>query len=302
MSAGSSALARAQAAAPVRTSDVLLLLVAAVWGSSYALAKEAVSLQPVLGFLALRFGLTAALLAPALLREVRRAGVGVLRIGAPLGAVLCAIFLCETYGVARTSAANAAVLISLCVVATPFLEWALVGVRPSRGLLGAAACSVAGVALINGGAAWSLNAGDALILCAALLRAVMVAATRRRTRGYAGSTLALTAVQALVVALACACAAAIADGPSLGLEGPSLRFVLILLWLVLACTIFAFFAQNHAARRTSASRVSLLMGSEPVFGVLFAVAWLGESFTVAAWAGALLIVASCLWAVSRNAV
>ena len=37
------------------------------------------------------------------------------------------------------------------------------------------------------------------------------------------------------------------------------------------------------------------MGSEPLFGALFAVVWLSEQLSVQAWIGGLLIVAATLW-------
>ena len=40
------------------------------------------------------------------------------------GGLLLGIFLCETYGVALAPASQAAVLISLCVLFTPLVEWA----------------------------------------------------------------------------------------------------------------------------------------------------------------------------------
>ena len=67
------------------------------------------------------------------------------------------------------------------------------------------------------------------------------------------------------------------------------------LYLVLFATLFAFFVQNYALRRSSPTRVSLLMGSEPLFGALFAVVWLSEQLSVQAWIGGLLIVAATLW-------
>jgi drug/metabolite transporter (DMT)-like permease len=67
-------------------------------------------------------------------------------------------------------------------------------------------------------------------------------------------------------------------------------------WLVLACTLFAFFVQNYAVRRSSPTRVALLMGSEPAFGALFACVWLGERLSAAAWMGGALIVAASLLA------
>ena len=46
--------------------DGMLLTVALIWGSSYAVAKQALLFYPVLGFLAIRFGLTFVLLLPQL--------------------------------------------------------------------------------------------------------------------------------------------------------------------------------------------------------------------------------------------
>jgi drug/metabolite transporter (DMT)-like permease len=66
-------------------------------------------------------------------------------------------------------------------------------------------------------------------------------------------------------------------------------------FLVLLCTLLAFFAQNYAASRTSPSHVALLMGSEPLWGALIAVIWLDERLTLLGWIGGLLIVASAWW-------
>ncbi len=57
----------------LQASDVLLLLVAMVWGTSYGVAKEALVFYPVLGFLAVRFCLTFLILLPQLRGEGRQA-------------------------------------------------------------------------------------------------------------------------------------------------------------------------------------------------------------------------------------
>lgn len=269
--------------------DGMLLLVALIWGSSYAVAKQALLFYPVLGFLAIRFGLTFVLLLP----QLRGAGRRALRPGLPLGLVMLAIFLCETWGVMLTSASNAAFLISLCVVITPFVEWLLLRQRPHNSLFIACALSLVGVWLLTGGPQLSLNAGDALMLAAALLRAVLVCLTRRLTAGQAIPALALTAVQSGVVATGC-----ILLGLTLPGELPALpvapAFWFAALYLVLFATLFAMYAQNLALGRSSATRVSLLMGSEPLFGALIAGLWLGERLGPMGWAGGLLIMLATL--------
>ena len=100
------------------SADLLLLVVAFIWGTSYAVVKSALLVYPVLGLLALRFGITFVLLSPSLrsMRGLSRSQ-WVRIVGA--GCVLLGIFLAETFGVQITSASNAAFLISLCVVMTP---------------------------------------------------------------------------------------------------------------------------------------------------------------------------------------
>ena len=280
-------------------SDLMLLLVAVVWGSSYGVAKGALAYYPVLGFLAVRFGLTFVLLLPALWRLPHVARRDALRSGLPLGGLLLGIFLCETYGVANTQASNAAFLISLCVVFTPLAEWALLGMRPQRAMFVFAAVSLAGAALLSGGMVGAWGWGDGLMLAAAVLRAVTVCQTSKLTRHSTAPALALTAVQAGVIALGSLLLAVFTP------EGlPALPQVAAFwqasVYLVLGCTVFAFFAQNWALQHSAPSRVALLTSSEPAFGALFAVFWLGESLSFWGWLGGGLIVVAALWLTVRR--
>nr|WP_212813489.1 EamA family transporter [Erwinia rhapontici] len=80
---------------------------------------------------------------------------------------------------ALTSASNAAFLISLCVVLTPFVEWLMFRQRPEISVFIAAAVSLCGAMLLVGGTQIAMNRGDLLVLGAALLRALMVCLTKK---------------------------------------------------------------------------------------------------------------------------
>jgi drug/metabolite transporter (DMT)-like permease len=280
----------AEGANEVKT-DLALLAVAAIWGSSYGVAKQALAYYPVLGFLAVRFALTFVVLLP----QLRGAGRRALAPGLPLGGLLLAIFLCETFGVALTSASNAAFLISLFVLFTPFVEWRLLGRRPSSGVLLACGASLLGVWLLTGGPDPHFGPGDALMLGAAVLRALQVCATRWLTAKRPPPPLALTAVQSGVVASGCLLLGALLPGTLPPLPS-AVPFWIGVIYLMLFATLFAFFVQNHALSRASATRVGLLMGSEPLFGALFASLSLHEHLGPTAWCGGVLIVAATLWA------
>lgn len=280
-------------------SDLMLLAVAMIWGTSYGVVKGALAVYPVLGLLALRFGLTFIVLSPAL-RSLRHARAPALAGLLGSSVLLLGIFLSETFGISMTRASNAAFLISLCVVLTPLVEWALLRRKPSNVEWMAVVLSFAGATMVSGGV-FIPTGGDALILLAALLRALMMCVTKRVMRESALAPLSVTAVQAGTVALGSLVVAAIAGSqqwralPSLAGHG---MFWASVAYLVLACTLFAFFAQNFAVKRSNPTRVALLMGSEPAFGALFAFVWLGERITVhSALGGSLMVLASLLAAV-----
>src|SRR5882757_819967 len=282
-------------------SDLMLLVVAVVWGTSYGIVKSALVFYPVLGLLTLRFGITFVMLSPAL-RSLRQADARTLRGVFIAGLLLLGIFLSETFGVLLTRAANAAFLISLCVVLTPLVEWMLLKRKPGRIEWAAVTLSLLGAWLLAGDGAIVLNPGDALILLAALLRALNVCVTKRVMRDSALPPLSVTAVQSGVVAFGSA-AVALLFAPHQWQHVPSFTghepFWASVFYLVFACTLFAFFAQNFAIKRSSPTRVALLMGSEPAFGALFAWLWLGEKISLIAWVGGGLIVVASMLATVR---
>ncbi|WP_407309983.1 DMT family transporter [Pseudomonas sp. nanlin1] len=285
----------------VLLSDLMLLAVAVVWGTSYGVVKSALFFYPVLGLLALRFGITFLLLSPALLslRDLPRAKLLQL-LGT--GVLLLSVFLCETFGLLHTTATNAAFLISLCVMLTPLVEWLWLKRQPTPMEWCAVGLSGLGAVLLSGDGKWIFNWGDALILLAALIRALQVCLLKSVTTSTHLPALTVTAVQAGVVTVGSLLLVFIFVPSPLqtliAMENSG-AFWGYVVYLVLACTLFAFFAQNYAIKRSSPTRVALLMGSEPLFGGLFAMFWLGESVSYVGWLGGGLIVAACLLASVR---
>lgn len=276
--------------------SLLLLLTAAIWGSSYSVVKSALNWYPVAGIIAIRFLLSAALLLPYWLRlsaEQRRTTLGV---AAPTGLGLLAIFFAETTGVAHTTAGNAAFLVSLCLLLTPGVEWAWFGRRPAARLWLAALISLLGTWLLTGLATEGINAGDALMLLAALIRAFQTCLTTRLMHHRQVDSLGLTAAQALMVGVgALAILALHAPSGQLPPLPESLQFWGAMAYLTLFCTLFAFWAMNRALGASSPTRVALLLGSEPLWGALFAVFWLAEPLAPAGWIGGLMIAGAALW-------
>jgi len=277
--------------------DLLLLLVAASWGSTYLVAKELVTPGSVVALLAIRMLLAAAVMAAIVAARRIRVSPAELRVGAILGLLLAAVFAFETFGIAHTSATNAGLIISLTIVFTPLLESAVSKrALPGRFFL-AAGIAVVGVALLAGnGALRPPSLGDLLVLVAAIVRAVHVTSMHKLSAGRPMDSLNLTTVQLATCAVLFSAASAFTgEGIPQYVAQLDPAGWWLFLYLVLICTVFAFFVQTWAVRRTSPSRVSLLLGTEPIWAALIGITIAQDAVSPAGYVGIALILVGTAW-------
>ncbi|MEU4346092.1 DMT family transporter [Streptomyces sp. NPDC023838] len=277
-----------------RRTDAVLLLVAIVWGSSYLAAKTATYALPVLVVLFARYAISGiACLALVALRKEGRYTRDEVRTGSFLGVTQAAVLILETYGVAHTSAANAGLIISLTIVLTPLLDrTAGNGPLPPRFFAATGLCLLAVTLLMSGSGFHTPRIGDLLMLAAAVVRAVHVALVGRLTKGRVVRPLHLTAVQTVLGSVLFVVPAS-SGLPRLTQVDPGVWGQLV--YLALFCSVFAFLAQTWAVQKTSASRASLLLGTEPVWAVAVGIGLGGEKVTALAGLGAALMVTGTYW-------
>ena len=274
-----------------RTVDLALLAVAVAWGSSYLAAKDAVTPDGVFGFLAIRFGLAVVgltLVVAPRLRGLTRTEVG---WGSAFGAILSVILALETFGVTKTSAANAGLIISLTIVITPLLDRRAGVPGPPATFHCAVAMAVVGVGLLTQGGGFAApSLGDLLILLAAAARSVHVIVISRASAGRRLDPARTTLVQfAVALAVFVALSATTERGVVEVATHLTAHSWLLVVYLALTCTVFAFVAQMWAARHTSAARVSVLLGTEPLWAAVIGVVVGGDPVTLVGVIGAVLI-------------
>ncbi|MFE2478887.1 EamA family transporter [Streptomyces sp. NPDC059389] len=301
-------------AAPRRArlaADLPVLAVAVVWGGSYLAAKGVTTAHTVIAVLVLRFALVLPVLVVAGRQRLRALTARQVSGAGLLGLVLGGIFLLETYGIVRTSATNAGLIISLTMIFTPLAEAAVRREAPSGAFLAGAAASVAGVVLLTQSAGLTVpgagltvpGAGDLLILGAALARTLHVLLMARITSLRGADALSLTTVQlggAVLVFAVLAAVPGTGDSPwaTAAAFGPAQWAGLA--FLSVFCTLFAFFVQMWAVRRSSPSRVSLLLGTEPLWAAAAGIVIGGEHLGPAGFLGAALVLGGTAW--GRRAV
>ncbi|MFJ2904142.1 DMT family transporter [Streptomyces sp. NPDC091279] len=277
--------------------DIPVLLVAVVWGSSYLATKEITTSDTVIALLLIRFLIALPPLGIAARRALRRLTAGELRGGVGLGLILTVIFLLETYGVVHTSATNAGLIISLTMIFTPLAEAVLTRTRPRRSFLAAAGVSVLGVALLTqSGGFTAPSFGDLLMLLAAIARTANVLVMHRLPAVKNTDDGALTFVQLGTAVVAFAVFTPFSGETPWQLAGSfSGGQWLNVVYLSLMCTLFAFFVQLWAVRRSSPSRVSLLLGTEPLWAAVVGVAIGGDRLGVVGIIGGVLVLAGTTW-------
>ena len=170
-----------------------------MWGWTFIVVQDAIALYGVLGFLAARFTLAAAALAPF---SVSKATLKTLTVGGGTGLVLALAYLFQTTGLLFATPTNSGLITGLFVVFAPLADRLLFGTEPSPRILVAVALSLLGMVLLTGGGPNGPNLGDLLtLLCAAAL-GLHIALLSRYAAGYDASGFAFAQLLAMALAFA----------------------------------------------------------------------------------------------------
>lgn len=268
-----------------RLATLALVSVAAIWGATFVLVKDALGDLPPLAFLALRFAVGTAALAVVWPGAVR----GLRSLPRPalfsVGFALAAGYAFQTLGLAYTGATNAGFITALYVVFTPLVAAVVFRTAPSARALSGVGLATIGLVLlslrlVDGRPVF--GGGDLLVaLCAVAFAVHIVAlgvwAPRTDVRAL---TLGQVGLSALVFALA----APFDRGGSL-----TGRVWVAVGVTAIGATAFGFAAQTWAQTRLAPTRTAVVLTTEPVFAGLFGFALAGERLGLRGWIGAALI-------------
>ncbi|MGA7991082.1 MAG: DMT family transporter [Thermoanaerobaculia bacterium] len=295
MPAGPAPVPRREALA----ADLVLVVVTAIWGSTFIVNRVVIQTSPPLLFVLVRFALAAAVLwwiarghpvTPHLLRD-----------STAVGLLLAAGIGFQIVGQLFTTASKAAFVTGLSVPLTPVAGYLMTKKKPSRENLAGLVIAAIGFAVLTWprDAASGVNIGDLLILVTAVSYAVLIVivsetAATHDVRWYSFGQIVFAAVGVGVARLALGTFLR-GDGAFLAAEARPLVFgrtiVLSILWMALVATVVTFLAQTWAQARMPAAHAAIMFALEPVFTALFAALFLGERMSRRDWSGAGLVLA-----------
>jgi drug/metabolite transporter (DMT)-like permease len=274
--------------------DLALLLICAIWGTTFALMRDTMRVLHPFELMALRFSVAAVLLAVVYARRLwplRREWVV---DGLWLGAWLSAGYLTQVIGLQTVTASRSAFITSMSIAIVPFVAFLMLRSRPVLGEALGVALAVAGLALFSVDAGFSPTPGELWTLACALAFAVQIVLTGIIARRVPAIPLS---VLQLVVAAAAGWTLVAARG-GLSVELRAIPWG-VLLYLAIVATAFIIVLQTWALARTSSVKAGVLYATEPIFAAVFAASFFGERMSRREVLGAALIllgvIVSELW-------
>ncbi|MGG1659959.1 DMT family transporter [Brevibacillus sp. NRS-1366] len=273
------------------TADISLLLIAMIWGSNYIVIKSVVETVPVFQMLFIRFTLTAIIMLPFTFKVLRHADRSTWTSGLILGLIMVATYLLETFGLTSTSASNAGFIIGLYVVLVPVIDNLIQGRLLKISLAGILLLSITGTTLLTMKDSFDPKFGDVLVLAAAFGYAIQMIMAKKLTAGKTMDSRSLTVIQFSTVAII---SGLLSLSQPFAWSNLTPSFWLATGYLVVFGTMIAYYVQLVMIRRTSPSRVALLMSSEPMFAAIFSILIVGEHLSIWQLFGGLCIITGIL--------
>ena len=245
--------------------DMLLLLAAVIWGLSFPLLRNLSLEIGILNIVPMRFIIAAVFLILFYSKKIKTFNKRDILAGLLNALILMCAFYTLAYGQTLTTAINSSFIIGLNLVAVPLLSVIMLKKKPSVKLIGAIIIALTGTVILSGGLSMSFNIGDMFAFVSMLFYSIhIIVSDRFISRG----------VQPLSLGVMQIVWAAVLNIPVLFVAGvkkelfqPVVLIQVLLLGVI--CTAVAFILLILAQKDVTPSKVSILLGAEPVSGGLF---------------------------------
>lgn len=283
---------------PHVTGDLLLLLTAMIWGSTFVAQKAGMEHIGPFFYTGIRFALGALCVTPLMLvfsRAAPRLPVRpqkppppLLPVGLLAGALLFGGTILQQIGIIHTTAGKAGFITGLYVVLVPLLGM-IWRVRPGAGGWIGAVLAVSGLYLLTVEAGLTIGTGDLLVMLCAVMYALHLLVI-----GWFAPR--LDALKLAVLQFWVCAAISLAAGfflETLRWSAVAAAAIPILYGGLLSVGI-GFTLQVVAQRRVPPTHAAILMSLETVFAVLAGIVVLGETLSGRGWQGCALMLAGML--------
>ena len=266
-------------------SSVVLMAVAAIWGSAFLSMKGTLERLDVNSFLAWRFTIATLLLIAIRPSVLKKIDLPFLKKGVLLGIFLSSGYIFQSFGLTLTTVSNTGFITGLYVVLTPMVAAGILRKNITLVEWFAVLVATVGLALLsfNG---FQFGLGEFLVLVSALLFALHIVGLGEWSKGL--DTYALTVLQLGT----CAVVTFFASFKSGFKVPPDSGVWWSIIYTAIFATALAFIVQTWAQSFIAPSTVGVILAAEVVFAAGFGIWLLDEPVTLRIALGGLLVLAS----------
>ncbi|MBG9980130.1 DMT family transporter [Facklamia sp. DSM 111018] len=267
-----------------------LLIMAMIWGSSFAFNELAMQSFTPYQLLALRYSIAALCLLVIFRTKILSAPFLVIKKGVLLGIVLYLAYIFQTVGLFYTSPTKNAFLTAFNVILVPFLAATVMKRKiKSYDYLGAIVTLVGiGVMSMTSRLA-AFNLGDLLTLISAFFFAWQILFSDMFAKQE--DPLVINSIQ-MITAAFLANVVALIEGQTFDFSNHQSNMTVI--YLAVFCTMIAFLLQTYSQQFTSETEAVLIMSLESIFGMFFSILIVKDYPTIRTLIGAMLIIGGVL--------
>ncbi|MBB6482607.1 DMT family transporter [Spirochaeta isovalerica] len=269
--------------------EIFLVLVTIIWGGTFAIIKTGLEDSTPLMLLAVRFGAAFLIFSLLYFKKFKFNGKKTIINGIILGIFMFIGYAAQTVGLAYTTASKAGFISFTFALFVPFLQIWILKRKPFMGNVVGLIVVFAGIWIISKPTGGPFNVGDMIMLIAAVGYAFFIIFMDLINKKESPEL--MTSIQFLTTSLLSIIASFFLEEPKLN---PTPSFLFSIAYLVILGSVFCLYMMNLYQKDTSPMRAVLIYSLEPVFGVIFAIILLGESFSIREVSGALLILGGVL--------
>ena len=264
--------------------SIVLAVVALVWGTTYAVIKDTLSVVQPFSLMMFRFGFSALILSMMYLKKFKIIKSVDLKRGIIIGIFMFLAFYFLIVSIRFTTVSKFSFIVGAYVLIVPFLSWIINKTRLDRYAIVGAILATIGLAFLTMEKGAVFNLWDLVAGCCSFFFAAHMIAIEK----YSGDSdpILLTIIQFITTAVLFILLTGVKEGYNFTVL-PEIKWTLG--YLVIISTIIPFAIQNIVQRYISSTSTALILTLQSAFGSIFAVYYLDERMTKQMIIGCLLI-------------
>ena len=264
--------------------SIVLAVVALVWGTTYAVIKDTLSVVQPFSLMMFRFGFSALILSLMYLKKFKTIKGVDLKRGIIIGIFMFLAFYFLIVSIRFTTASKFSFIVGAYVLIVPFLSWIINKTKLDRYAIVGAILATIGLAFLTMEKGAIFNLWDLVAGCCSFFFAAHMIAIEK----YSGDSdsILLTIIQFITTAVLFIILTGVKEGYNFTVL-PEIKWTLG--YLVIISTIIPFAIQNIVQRYISSTSTALILTLQSAFGSIFAVYYLDERMTKQMIIGCLLI-------------